>query len=340
VSSGNSPGGIRHLLSLLIGEAQARALRLRRMDGRLAEMERLQAQYQREMRLLFTQMTLPPPEQWRDGPPQGPDPAGIVFDTSPVCRQDSFETYYFHRWMNRLGLPPRYHRKLWEFAFVMQVLEGRGQLRPGSRGLGFGVGQERLTAYFASQGCHITATDLAGDDAAIVGWTETGEHAAGKETLRYPPICPDPVFDANVDFRVCDMNAVPDDLTGYDFCWSACALEHLGSIEKGLAFIERSIRCLKPGGIAVHTTEFNLDSDDETVEDGLTVIFRKRDLVELMRRVTAAGCVMAPLDLEPGRGEIDRYIDLPPYRADPHLTLSLWGYKTTSVGVIIQAPLS
>jgi SAM-dependent methyltransferase len=339
VSPRNPSGGMRQLLSLLMGEARARVLRLRRMDGRLAEMERLQEQYQREIRLLFTQMTLPPADLWRDGPQQLPDPQGAVFLTSPVCRQESMDAYYFHRWMRRLGLEPRYHRKLWEFAFVLQALEERDLLKPGSRGLGFGVGEERLTAYFASQGCHVTATDLSGEAAALVGWTETGEHAAGKETLRYPALCPDPVFDANVDFRVCDMNAVPDDLTGYDFCWSACALEHLGSIEQGLAFIERSIKCLKPGGVAVHTTEFNLDSNDETVEDGLTVIFRQRDLEELMRRVVAAGYTMAPLDLEPGQGAIDRYIDLPPYRTDPHLTLSLWGYKTTSVGVIIQAPL-
>jgi len=328
----------RELLSKIMGEARNRVLRLRRMDGRLAEMERLQAEYQREIRLLFTQLTLPPPELWRHGPPQNPHPGGFLFPHSQVCRQESMETAHFRTWMARLGISPLYHRKLWEFCFVLQALEERGYIRPGARGLGFGVGEERLTAYFASQGCRITATDLAAEAASEVGWTETGEHASGKESLRVPSICPDDLFDANVEFRVCDMNAVPEDLTGYDFCWSACALEHLGSLEHGMAFIERSLRCLKPGGIAVHTTEFNLDSDSETVAEGLTVIYRQRDLMELARRVTAAGYTIAPLDLNQGGGVLDRYIDAPPYRTDLHLTLSLWGHKATSVGLIIQAP--
>jgi hypothetical protein len=45
---------------------------------------------------------------------------------------------------------------------------------------------------------------------------------------------------------------------------------------------------------------------------------------------------MAPLDLNPGYGEVDRYIDVPPYRVEPHLKLALEGYAATSIGVIIR----
>jgi len=31
---------------------------------------------------------------------------------------------------------------------------------------------------------------------------------------------------------------LPADLTGFDFCWSICALEHLGTIAQGLDFIK------------------------------------------------------------------------------------------------------
>jgi cyclopropane fatty-acyl-phospholipid synthase-like methyltransferase len=36
-------------------------------------------------------------------------------------------------------------------------------------------------------------------------------------------------------FRRADMNAMPDTLGQFDFVWSACAFEHLGSIRQGRA---------------------------------------------------------------------------------------------------------
>jgi 2-polyprenyl-3-methyl-5-hydroxy-6-metoxy-1,4-benzoquinol methylase len=295
-----------------------------------------QLEYQRETRLLLGQMSLPPTEFWLDRLKPGGAPGQGVFNESVLCRQDSFEQAYFAYWVGKLGYGLHYHRKLWEFVFICQTLFERGLLRSGARGLGFGVGEEPLSAYFASQGCRITGTDMASEAAQQSGWVDTAQHAAGKEALRISALCPDPVFDANVEFRFCDMNQIPADLVDYDFCWSACALEHLGSIDQGLAFIERSLDCLKPGGVAVHTTEFNLSSDDETVASGGTVLFRRRDLKELARRMAAAGHRMAPLNLDPGFGVVDRYIDVPPYRDEPHLRLALSGYAATSVGVIIQ----
>jgi 2-polyprenyl-3-methyl-5-hydroxy-6-metoxy-1,4-benzoquinol methylase len=293
--------------------------------------------FRRAALALLGQASLPPASAWRGLPDAAPGLVdGVVFPTSCLCRQDSFQTPYFSYWTQKLGYAPHYHRKIWEFVFICQVLAERGLLKDGARGLGFGVGEEPLTAYFAALGCKITGTDMATDAAVEAGWTLTDQHAAGKEALRKPWLCDDATFAANIEFRTCDMNHVPDDLTGYDFCWSACALEHLGSIELGLAFIERSLDCLKPGGFAIHTTEYNLSSNAETVSEGGTVLFRRRDLEELCRRLAAKGHTIAPLDLDPGYGEIARYIDVAPYRDEPHLKLALWGYACTSVGLIIQ----
>ena len=296
-----------------------------------------QIEFHREVRMLLGQASLPPTSAWQGLPNAAPGPAdGVVFPASCLCRQDSFQTPYFSYWTQKLSYGLRYHRKIWEFVFICQVLSERGLVKDGARGLGFGVGEEPLAAYFAASGCKVTGTDMATDAAVEAGWTLTDQHAAGKEALRRPATCDDPTFDANVEFRTCDMNAIAEDLTGYDFCWSACALEHLGSIEQGLAFIERSIDCLRPGGFAVHTTEYNLSSNADTVSEGGTVLFRRRDLEELSRRLAAKGHTMAPLNLDPGDGEIDRYIDVPPYRDEPHLKLALWGYSATSVGIIVQ----
>jgi len=314
--------------------------RLDSLDQRLAQIEavgRASAMDAAEVRLMLAALSLPEPVLWQGLPVAVEGAPGIdVFPNSTICRQESFDQPWFAWWTRQLGESLRYHRKLWEFAFILQGLWEREAIRPGARGLGFGVGMEPLNAWFAAQGCKITATDMTAERAEDSGWISSNEHASGKAALRRPDICPDGQFDANVEFRTCDMNAIADDLTGYDFCWSACALEHLGSIEAGLRFVERSVETLKPGGWAIHTTEFNMSSNDATVDHGGTVLYRRRDLEELQRRLEARGHRVAPFDFTPGVRPIDRYIDIAPYRSEPHLVLALWGHQATSIGLIIQ----
>lgn len=315
-----------------------------RLETQLAAVSRqLQAvgdevvEHRRETRAILSGLSLPDPALWRGLPAMvAGSPAANAFPLATVCRQASFEEPYFAYWSARLGEGLRYHRKLWEFVFVSQVLWERGAIVSGARGLGFGVGLEPLAAFFASQDCQVLGTDMSPEAAEDIGWIATNEHAHGLEALRRPWVCPDVLFDRNVAFRECDMNAIPDDLTGFDFCWSACALEHLGSIQKGLEFIVRSVECLKPGGWAIHTTELNLSSNDDTVDHMDTVLFRRRDLEEMAARLTALGHYVAPFDFDPGVDPLDTYIDAPPYRVEPHLKLALWGYSITSVGLIIR----
>ncbi|WP_309629764.1 class I SAM-dependent methyltransferase [Brevundimonas sp.] len=318
--------------------------RIRRAEDRLRLITQHQAamslafdEHRRETRTMLTALSLPDPSLWRNQPPLVPgQPAENAFPAATMCRQSSFEEPYFSFWTARLGEALRYHRKLWEFVFICQALWERGAVKPGLRGLGFGVGLEPLPAFFASEGCEVVATDLSPDAAAAEGWIQSSQHAMDKAALRRPQVCPDDLFEQNVSMRQCDMNAIPSDLVDFDFCWSACALEHLGSIERGLDFIVNSVACLKPGGWAVHTTEFNVSSDTETVDNMSTVLFRRSDLEDLATRLNAAGHHAAVFDFEPGTKPVDVYIDLPPYRAEPHLTVALMGYATTSIGVIVQ----
>jgi hypothetical protein len=310
--------------------AQANALRL---DHLLAQVDQLQ----RETRLLLNRLSLPNRDAWAS-PPDEDDagPASDAFPRSTLCRQQSFDQPYFRFWTQRLGASFVYHRKLWEHVFILQALWERGVIRSGARGLGFGVGREPLPALFASEGCEITATDMDPGDAVEKGWSQSAQHAAGLDALRFDHICPPELFEQRIAFRVCDMNDISEGLADYDFCWSSCALEHLGSIEHGARFIESSIERLRPGGWAVHTTEFNLSSNSDTLEAGGTVLFRDRDLRELAGRLEEAGHHVAPLDLAPGDQLLDDYVDVPPYRPQPHLQLAIAGYACTSVGFIVQ----
>ena len=264
-----------------------------------------------------------------DKPPSLADPI------SQACTQAQFDTPVYRHWCEEIREAPRYHRKQWEFCYILQALSIAGTLYPGRRGLGYGVGTEPLTAVFAARGCQVLATDLDRGEAQRAGWVDTNQHASELSALNARGIC-DPVqFAKSVAFRFVDMNAIHGDLVDFDFTWSACCLEHLGSIDHGLAFIENSLRTLRPGGIAVHTTEFNCSSNRTTIDHAGTVLFRKRDILALAGRLAADGH-RARFTFNLGDQPLDRHVDVAPYSADRHLKLRIAQYATTSFGLIIR----
>lgn len=262
-------------------------------------------------------------------------PPSLAAPVSQLCTAAQLREPVFAALCAELDLVPAEHRKLWEFVFVLAAMKAAWVLRPGARALGFGVGTEPLPALLARYGMTVTATDAPMDIIANQGWDTTGQHAAGLSALDRPNIIAAERLAELVSFRPVDMNAIPADLRGYDVCWSSCALEHLGSIRHGLDFIEASLEPLKPGGWAIHTTELNLSSDDETVEVPGLCLFRKPDIEALAGRLVAAGHRLLPLNFHPGDGLTDQHIDLPPY-AMPHLKLQVGRFVTTSIGLIVQ----
>ncbi|WP_375394321.1 hypothetical protein [uncultured Sphingomonas sp.] len=263
-------------------------------------------------------------------------PATLETPVSQMCTARQFREPVYREWTHALNTEPTLHRKQWEFIYILQALRQAGALIPGARGIGFGVGREPLPALFASMGCSVVATDLAADDDRAHDWRETQQHIDSIEALRRPDLCPDLLFDRTVSFHAADMTRIPANLRDFDFTWSSCAFEHLGSIAAGLAFVEASLDCLKPGGVAVHTSEFNLSSNDDTIDDAGTVLFRRRDIETLAIRLLRAGHDVAPLCYDIGTEPIDAHIDVAPYADVPHLKLALAGYVTTSFGLIVR----
>lgn len=263
-------------------------------------------------------------------------PANLEDPVSQACTQTQMESDIYKSWCSKIKELPKMHRKQWEFVYILQVLSMHSMVGEGKSGLGFGVGEEPLAAYFASQGAKILATDLEPSRASEAGWVATDQHAASKESLNSRRICPPEAFEKLVEFRFMDMNHIDLQLQeSFDFCWSACALEHLGSIQHGLSFIENSIQCLKPGGIAVHTTEFNCHSNNSTLDDASTVLFRRRDFQHLARRLQRKGCQII-LNFDLGNLPLDQYYDLPPYSFDRHLKLRIAEWTTTSFGFVVK----
>ncbi|HEX5121805.1 MAG TPA: hypothetical protein VFV97_01065 [Rhodanobacteraceae bacterium] len=266
------------------------------------------------------------------GPPNDAAPLACV-----ACTQRQVESATFRYWAERMRTRPGLlHRKNWEWCFITQALSERGMLRPGRRGVGFAVGNEPLTSLFAGTGCTILATDLDTQQAGERGWVAGGQHAAAAGELNALRLCSPELFAANVQFREVDMRHVPDDVAGYDFLWSSCAMEHLGSLAHGMDFVVDAMKCLRPGGIAVHTTELNVESDSRTIETGHSVVYRKRDLLALRAALAANGHAVEPFDFDFGDSEADRHVDEPPYGGKPHLKLRIEGFASTSFGLIVR----
>lgn len=255
---------------------------------------------------------------------------------SQMCTATQMREPKYADWCRRLGMHPTSHRKQWEFIFICRALEHYGALRDGAHGLGFGVGVEPLPSVFAAAGCHIVATDLPADDDRAAAWNATDQLGASLRQIHQPNLCDEKAFLERVSYRPVDMTAIPADLTGFDFTWSSCAYEHLGSIEAGLDFFENSLACLKPGGLAVHTTELNLSSNRDTLNQGSTVLFRRRDFEALAERLIHQGHEVIPITFDCGETDLDRVIDVPPYTNDPHLRLALLRWVATSFGMIVR----
>jgi 2-polyprenyl-3-methyl-5-hydroxy-6-metoxy-1,4-benzoquinol methylase len=273
---------------------------------------------------------------------------GLV--SKPTTQAD-IESPWFRYWCAELKAAPIYHRKLWEFAFILQVLFEHHLLREGVEGIGFGCGKEPLASLFASKRMKVCVTDLEPEKVVGLGWAETGQHTSSREHAFHRDIVTRSLFDEHVRHQYVDMNRIPKFDKSFDFCWSVCALEHLGSIQHGIDFIERSLSLLKPGGIAVHTTEYNFLSQEKTIDNWPTVLFLKKHFEQLAEKLSGQGHRMLGPDFGVGQGVLDRFIDVPPYAygegwysleqwGDPnqsaHLKLSVDGFPCTCFGMIVK----
>lgn len=256
--------------------------------------------------------------------------------TSQICRARDFSADWYDNWITRMKQEKMMHRKQWEYVYIAQALFERRLLEEGKKGLGFAVGTEPLPALFASLGVKVLATDIDVEEGIKKGWTQGNQLCTGKDSLNQEGICDKDIFEKNVDYRPVDMRDIPDDLKDFDFSWSSCSFEHLGSIQNGLKFVSEQLKTLKVGGWGIHTSELNLTSNSDTMETEHLCLFRRRDYLEIKKKLEDLGHFVEEFDFSDDNLPEDNYVDLPPYRNLPHLKLKLGDYVSTSFGLIIQ----
>ena len=263
-----------------------------------------------------------------------------VNSVSRVCSETDFDSKRFDDIAGELGWngSTYKHRKLWEWVFIISVLRNHGMIKPGKRGLGFAVGVEPLPSFFASNGVDVLASDLNCQNDNAIMWASKNQNILGnKDRLWYSNICTKEQFNSHVSYRDIDMNYIPIEEHEYDFCWSSCAIEHIGSLDLSKTFLKNMLSTLRSGGVAIHTTEFNLSSNKDTIKTGESVIFRRRDLEEMRDWFVSQGHLMA-LSFGREKTEGNSYIDIPPFTSEYrpyHLTLVANGFVETSFGIVV-----
>jgi hypothetical protein len=254
-----------------------------------------------------------------------------------------FDSGWYRHWAKKLRQNEKHRgpydlraNKFWQNAILAQLLDQNGALKKGKVGIGFGVGSERLPALFASLGVSVVATDQDPSSKEADRW-DNGQLARRASELNAVGICRNDQFESLVSFQPVDMNQIPKELNGrFDFVWSNCAAGHLGSIQDGLNFFLHSSKCLKPGGIAVHTTELNVLSEDETVDDQPTVIFQLKHLLQLANELQAEGCVLEEPEVNFFDDPRDGWFTLDPKFGNGYSKIQVGGHIATQIALVIR----
>lgn len=169
---------------------------------------------------------------------------------------------------------PRFHRKQWEFAMILRALREHGLLQGDRVGLSMGGGRERLLYAVAQRVRRLVVTDLY-DPATLWEGARTNDPDGFIKADK-----PFPVDDARLKALRMDMRSLDFEDECFDFCYSSCAIEHIGVREDFLRHLAEAYRVLRDGGVYVLTTEFHYGP--EAIEHPQNYVFSPGCLRDLL----------------------------------------------------------
>lgn len=147
----------------------------------------------------------------------------------------------------------RKHRKGWEWAQGLYALGQFGLLRDDAVGLGVGAGAEQVLFYLANRVGMVYATDIYGSG-EFAGETAFADMLTHPARFARVPFRPDHLTVLHMDGRKLDFAS-----NSFDFAFSFSSIEHFGGHAASGAAVREIGRVLKPGGVAVLTTELILN---------------------------------------------------------------------------------
>jgi len=197
---------------------------------------------------------------------------------SKICdAADWFDTEFRSIILNELKESPRFHRKQWEFAMIFLALKKLGYLNEDMTGLSLGGGNERVLYSIAQHVNKLIVTDLYDEDT-------TWDCAKTKDPDEYIKASkPFDVDDSKIKALRMDMRYLDFADNTFDFCYSSCAIEHIGDFEDFVLHLDEVYRVLKEDGVYVFTTELKIGSD--TIKDENNFIFSSFYLNDIFKSI-------------------------------------------------------
>jgi SAM-dependent methyltransferase len=189
---------------------------------------------------------------------------------------------------------------------ILSALRAEAVLHAGSRGLSMGGGRERLLYAVARHVGRLVVTDLYGGGS---GWEEARTDDPREFIEAHMPF---PVDAARIEARRMDMRQLEFEPDTFDFCYSSCAIEHIGGRDDFLGHLKEAHRVLKEGGTYVLTTEFHYGP--ETIELPGNYLFSGSYLSELFAESRFAVAPLFDAGLTRHRANVPLPANLPSFR--------------------------
>lgn len=231
---------------------------------------------------------------------------------SNLCNTEDLLSLEYKTFCTDIKVTPIFNRKYWEwFTIYNKIIKHFNNSLKEKKGLGFATGgsvkngsntpMEPLVELFMKYGANITATDI--DISPDMDLND----------LDLKGIVEKDIFFRSIKVDHIDMNNISDGYLKpqFDFIWSSCAIEHLGSIKLGLDFVKNSLSCLKSGGIAIHTTEYNVNSNTEHCDHIHSCIYSQTDILNFKNDVESLGYIVRPINFTRENNSINNYVDNP-----------------------------
>jgi hypothetical protein len=106
------------------------------------------------------------------------------------------------------------------------------------------------------------------------------------------------VFEENVSSRIVSWRRLPADLVNFDFLWSTRANEILYSVAATAAFVEETMACLRPGGLAVHTFGYDLAPSGRKIPSTDRIMLQQGDIERIALLLVSRGHEVAQFKID------------------------------------------
>lgn len=200
--------------------------------------------------------------------------------------------------------PGQIHRKDWEWAMGVLAMRRLGNLNKESSAIGIGAGKELVIFYLANHLGHVLATDLYNAET----WQDYAPQDFPEAPQKYAPFPYDEGALTASRMDATGKLAFPSNC--FDIAFSFSAIEHFGGKNHSgaLSSMKEMERILKPGGVAVISTEYIIN--DKDAPDLTNQFYNKQtiysDLIDRMTTLRLA----EPLDLRITAKTLDTVMDV------------------------------